>query len=255
MGRIHVAGAARRYRILVHAVPMGRVQRRCVREQVVVHRLAPGFRIGRIVVVEDVVGEYVVAVLGPHVHTHPGTHGKHVVVAGSVVTFAPLETAGQEDVVRDLVVGRAVVQVHVPALVAPPAVVPHEDRLHGVENLETGRGGHPGVDRADVGIPVAIAAPTVEGAMVAGLEHGVEDVVVLDDMPAPAPVANVDTSPRHVVDAVVADGDFRRHVEPDTGHLLLRIADVVNQVVRDRALGGIIVGLGAGGLVQAADHT
>ena len=55
--------------------------------------------------------------------------------------------------------------------------------------------------------PEAVAAPGIEAAVVAGLLDRVEDVAVLDDMAAPAAVADVDAGARHVVDGAMADGD------------------------------------------------
>ena len=58
--------------------------------------------------------------------------------------------------------------------------------------------------------PVAVAAPGVERAVVAGLLDRVEDVAELDHVAAPAAVADVDARPRHVVERAVPDGDALR---------------------------------------------
>ena len=45
--------------------------------------------------------------------------------------------------------------------------------------------------------------------MIAGLLYGIEDVAVLDEMPAPAAVADVDAGSRLVIDLAMPDGDSR----------------------------------------------
>ena len=117
-------------------------------EQVVVDFLAVGVGYVRREAPEDIVSEHVAAALGPHVDAQTPGHvfhrrvrrargrpllHEHVVFAVAVVAFAPLEAARQEDVVRDHVVGRAVVEIDVPALVAAPAIVRQRDRVHDVE--------------------------------------------------------------------------------------------------------------------------
>ena len=85
--------------------------------------------------------------------------------------------------------------------------------------------------------PIAVAAPGIEGAVVAGLLHRVEDVAELDDVAAPAAVADVDAGPRHVVDRAVADGDALRQVDLHAGGLFLHAAREVDQAIVHQAVG------------------
>ena len=79
--------------------------------------------------------------------------------------------------------------------------------------------------------------------MIAGLLHGVEDVAVLDEMPAPAAVADVDARSRSVVDRAMPHRDARCHRDLHSRRLLLDQTDAANQTVLDRAIYRIVVGL------------
>ncbi len=56
-----------------------------------------------------------------------------VVEAVALKTFAQFQSAVQQQVVVNLVMDGAVVEINVPAVVAAPAVVPQRDRLHHVQ--------------------------------------------------------------------------------------------------------------------------
>src|SRR5882672_1462225 len=88
-------------------------------------------------------------------------------------------------------------------------------------------------------MPETIPAPAIESAVVPGFQNGVEHVVVLEDMPAPGTVADVDARTRHVVDAVVGDRDSQRHRDLHAGHLFLSRADIVDEVVLGARISGI----------------
>lgn len=102
--------------------------------------------------------------------------------------FAELQSSVEAEVVVEVEVARSIVQVDVPAVVAPPAVVVQDDRLAAIPQ------GHVRIlgPRRLPQVPIAVAAPGVERAVVAGLLDRVEDVAILDDVAAPAPVADVD---------------------------------------------------------------
>jgi hypothetical protein len=80
-------------------------------------------------------------------------------------------------------------------MVAAPAIIAQNNRLHGIEQRQCLIVGDAFIHLFDVGHPVAIPAPRVEGAVVAGLLDRVEDVTMFDDVPAPAAVADVDAGP------------------------------------------------------------
>ena len=69
----------------------------------------------------------VLAVLEPDVRME-AVVDHDVVLHHAVEAFAVLQAAVQAEVVVDVVVGGAVVQVDVPAVVAAPAVVANDDR-------------------------------------------------------------------------------------------------------------------------------
>ena len=108
-----------------------------------------------------------------------------------------------------MVIAGAVVQVDVPAVVAAPAVVAQDGRSS--RRPSSGRSGfgltHVVIVVDSLRPQIAVAAPGVERAVVAGFLDGVEDVAELDDVAAPATVADVDAGTRHVVDASNGDGD------------------------------------------------
>ena len=137
-----------------------------------------------------------------------------------------------------MVVGRAVVEIDVPAVVAAPAAVANDVRLHRVEEHHVLVGfPRPVVVQIETGQPpVAVAAPGIERAVVARLLDGVEDIAELDGVAAPAAVAEIDARPRHVVDRAVPDGDSLGHVQRDARRLLLHLADVVDQAVFHQAV-------------------
>ena len=93
--------------------------------------------------------------------------------------------------------------------------------------------------------PVAIAAPGIERAMVAGFANRVEHVAEFDHVAAPATVADVDAGPRHAVDRAVADRDLLGQVDFHAGDLLLDLADVVDERIANPALGRIIIRISA----------
>ena len=86
--------------------------------------------------------------------------------------------------------------------------------------------------------------------MIAGLLHGIEDVAVLDEMPAPAAVADVDAGSRRVVDRTMPDRDARRHGDLHSRRLLLDQTNAANQTVLDEAVRRIAVGLRSGFLID-----
>src|SRR5438128_5350887 len=70
-----------------------------------------------------------------------------------------------------------------------------------------------GVQVETLDAPPAIATPRVEGAMVAGRFHSIEDVAMVDMVPSTATVSYVDSRARYVVDGTVPNRD--RSCDPD----------------------------------------
>ena len=135
-----------------------------------------------------------------------------VVRRDAVEALAELEAAVQAAGCCNLVVRRAVVEVDVPAVVAAPAVVAEDGWVAPCRGAAgSGSAATSLSTTPHVGLPEAVAAPGVEAAVVAGFQHGVEDVAELDEVAAPAAVADVDAGARHVVDRAMAHGDALRH--------------------------------------------
>jgi hypothetical protein len=86
--------------------------------------------------------------------------------------------------------------------------------------------------------------------VVAGFLDRVKNIAKLDDVAAPASVADVDTGSGHVVNGTVAHGDVLREVEIDSSGLLFDAAGQVNEVIIDDAVSRIIVALRSGSAVE-----
>ena len=163
-----------------------------------------------------------------------GVVHRDVVPDPAMEPLAQLEPAAQEEVVVDLVVGRTIVQVHVPAVITAPAAVADDARLHRVQQRQLRQL----AGRRVLQAPEAVAPPRVEGAVVAGLLDGIEHVAELDQVPAERALADVDAGARHVVDRAVPDGDALGHGDLHAGGLLLHLAGVPDQAVLHRAVRG-----------------
>ena len=164
-----------------------------------------------------------------------------VVLHHAIKAFPKFDPPSQAEVVIDQIIRRAVVQVDIPPVIATPAVVAQDVGLDVVKLRQvlvfTER------DRVQVNVletPKAVAAPGVERAVIAGLEHGVEDIAKLDDMPAPATVTDVDTRAGCVVDRAMPHGDVHGHVDLHTRYLFLDPTDVVHQAIFDQAIGRVV---------------
>ena len=122
------------------------------------------------------------------------------------------------------------------------------DRKHGIERRQ--RAGFR-IEQQFVGVctlqsPPAVTAPGVEGAVVVGFEHGIEDVAVFDDVTTPGAVADVDAGAGHAIQGAVADCDGLRHGDLDGGGLLFNAASSYDQRIFNRAV--FCVGFAAGPL-------
>ena len=99
--------------------------------------------------------------------------------------------------------------------------------------------------------PVAVAAPGIERAVVAGFLDRIEDVAELDHVAAPAAVADVDAGPRHVVERAVANGDALRQARFPPAAVCFSTRPVqIDQAVFHQAVGGVVGGLRAGRAVE-----
>ena len=87
--------------------------------------------------------------------------------------------------------------------------------------------------------------------MVAGLLNGVEHIIILDDVSAPRPLADIYTSTRSVIDTVVAYGNVTAHRQLDGCNLFLIQTDIMYKIVIHKTTGGIIISLRSVGMVDA----
>src|SRR5690606_28560770 len=86
-------------------------------------------------------------------------------------------------------------------------------------------------------MPEAIPAPRVECAVIAGLQYRLEHIIVLDDVPAPRSIADIDACAWYMVDGIVAHMDPRSQLDLHPRHLLLDRADVADEVIRHGTVG------------------
>ena len=152
--------AARRLRLL---------QRRGVRQQILVDLLAPDRRHADRLIRghDDIVHEHVATVRIPDVWMKR-IADHDVVRHDSPVTFAILKAAMQAQVVVDLEVRRPIIEIDVPAVIAAPAAVAKNDGGDGIDEREMLLAGN-GLFRWRMRcVPIPIAAPGIERAMIAG---------------------------------------------------------------------------------------
>src|SRR5512140_619963 len=144
------------------------------------------------------------------------------VVDGDVVpypamkAFAQLQTSMEQEIVVDLVVAGTIVEIHVPTMVAAPAVIAQDDWFDRVQQRQPGQLGTGCFLQA----PVPVPAPGVKAPVVARFLHRVENIAEFNYMPAPAAVAEIDAGAGHVVNRTVARGDVLGHRDLNRGRLL-----------------------------------
>ena len=86
--------------------------------------------------------------------------------------------------------------------------------------------------------------------MVASLFHCVEDIAVLDQMPAPTAIANIDPGAGDVIDGAMSHRDVPRHRDFDPGALFFDAASSVDETIVDDAIAGIVVAARSGFVVD-----
>src|SRR5580692_4821730 len=107
-------------------------------------------------------------------------------------------------------------------MLASPSSADEGVREHGIER---GQRVEFRIEQQPVGVgtlqtPPSVAAPRVEGAVVAGFEDGIKDVAVFDDVTSPCAVADVYAGAGHTIQGTVADCYGLRHRDLDGGGLL-----------------------------------
>ncbi|OPZ04410.1 MAG: hypothetical protein BWZ10_03163 [candidate division BRC1 bacterium ADurb.BinA364] len=187
---------------------------------------------------DDIFPHDVGAVGIPNMRTEKGCD---VVLHHAEIALAALDAALQADISHDLVIRRSVVEVDVVAIGALQAVVAQRDRSRRVQPGQPPHGlALPRSRTARHANPIAVAAPGVERAMLAGGHRSVENVVPFDGMPAPAAIVDVDCGAGDIVNGVVADGDRLGLGDEHAGDLLFDRAQLAHPVVLDQAASRII---------------
>ena len=178
-------------------------------------RLTEVLHAGREVTIrpDDITLENALAGRIPHVRTKRVVD-HDVVMHAAIVALAEFDAAGKTQVVVYLVVARTVVQVDIPTVVATPAIVANDNRLMAVPFGHRGVLLNPLGRLAAIRMPEAIAPPTVERAVVAGLLDRVEYVIELDQMSAEgAPSQKLIPARGQVVNTAISHRDRPRHAD------------------------------------------
>src|ERR1019366_5303297 len=191
---------------------------------------------GKLLVPNDVVREHVAAFGEPDVRVEAAID-YDVVGHYPSIALSILDSAVKAKVVRDDVVGRSIVQVNIPTVIASPAVISQDDRLDRIEHGQIRHLLDASIHFVDVWDPVAIAPPGVERTVVTGFFDRVEDIAKLHDVAAPAAVADIDSGAWHVVDRAMSDRDVLGEVDLNPGGLLLHPPGQINEAIVYKAVG------------------
>ena len=91
-----------------------------------------------------------------------------------------------------------------------------------------------------VRLPIAVASPGVERAVVARLTNRLKHVIELDDVPAPTSVVDADARAGSTIDRVVADRYLLGCGDIDAGSLLAEHTRIVHEIIMDSTVGWIV---------------
>src|ERR1700712_3241932 len=108
-----------------------------------------------------------------------------------------------------MIVGRAVIEIDVPAMIAAEAVIPDGSHLLRIQQdqfrMESDKAIHvPAIRR-----PVAVTAPGIKSPVVACFEYRIKHIVIFDKVTSKAAIANIDARPRSMINTVMADSNSR----------------------------------------------
>ena len=95
--------------------------------------------------------------------------------------------------------------------------------------------------RLIVWMPETVSSPRIERTMISGFLHGVEYIIVFNDVSAPGSFAYIDSGTRSIVNTVVRNGDRLTHGQFNSGDLFFKQTDFVDQIIYNQAIGRIIV--------------
>ena len=92
-----------------------------------------------------------------------------------------------------------------------------------------------------IGMPVAVASPRIERAMVATFLNGIEHIVIFNNVTAPGTFAHIDTGTWHIVNGVMAYRNTLAHGEFHSSRLFFHDAEVKHEVVIDLTICRIVI--------------
>src|SRR5680860_663565 len=191
----------------------------------------------------DIVPKHITAVLEPDMGMKPVIQDD-IVLYRAIKTFAKLQSTVQTDIVINMIVGRAVVQIDIPTVVAAKAVVPNYGGPNSIPFGHFGISCDNQVHGIPIGVPETVATPRIKGAVVARFQDRIEDIVVFDKMPAPSAVTNINPRPRHIINTVIADRYVQGHGDFHPSRLLFDTPDAMDQVIVGDTFARIGIGLG-----------
>src|ERR1700687_645379 len=145
----------------------------------------------------NIAAKNIIAVVVPNVGMKCVVH-QDIVLAGAIEALPQLEPAVEAEIIENVVVAGAIVKVNIPAMIAAPARVRKNSRLHGVEHGEfclNAMDRRVQINPGDT--PPAVPTPGVERSMVASFLHGVENIATVDVGPGPAAISEVDSGTQH----------------------------------------------------------
>jgi hypothetical protein len=126
---------------------------------------------------------------------------KDVVLDQTEIPFPQFDADANAEVLHHMIIGRAVIQIDPPAAGIPETVMPDDRRILRILFDIASR-----VRRLAVRLlfaPAPLAAPGIKRPMIAGLAHGVVDIVMFDDVSAVKPVIQTDCGARWVMDVIM----------------------------------------------------
>src|SRR5216683_7266337 len=102
-------------------------------------------------------------------------------------------------------------------------------------------------------MPITVTAPRIVRTTVICFEYCVEDIVMFYDVATEATVTYVDACTRHFINTVMAKRYVFRHVQVNTGCLLISHTYLSNEVVLGGRLRGVGCSFRAGGLLDLVE--
>ena len=91
-----------------------------------------------------------------------------------------------------------------------------------------------------VRLPIAVASPGIERAVVARLTNRLKHVIELDNVPAPTSIVDADSRAGSMEDCVMTHHHLFGGRDIHASRLLTEHAQLVHEIIVDSTIGGII---------------